>query len=200
MARPRIRSRAPRRSRTLTARRRPSPPTRCGSRSATSSRKLLNQNENLSSSLNNVAQNATDTIGATLANPIRRNQLSQLQLSAGQTPTLQNSYASGQLQTGYDTGPALQYGYDAGGNIQKDVNLDANAPTTFANTKNQVQYFQPGDFSAARDSATQAVLQRLAPTMAAQQESLNSNLANQGTAQGSAAYKRRPASAEPSQQ
>jgi hypothetical protein len=159
---------------------------------------LLDQNENLSSSLNNIAQNATDTIGGTLANPIRQGQLSQLQLSAGANPTLQNSYASGQvqtgydqggkIQTGYDTGPALQYGYDAGGNIQKDVNLNANAPTTFANTQNQVQYFQPGDFSAARDSATNAVLQRLAPTMAAQQESLNSNLANQGTAQGSAAY------------
>jgi hypothetical protein len=162
---------------------------------------LLNQSEDLSSSLNNVAQQATDTIGATLANPIRQNQLSQLQLSAGQTPTLQNSYASGQVQTGYDpggkiqtsydTGPALQYGYDAGGNIQTDVNLamaNTNAPTTFGQTQNAVQYFQPGDFSAARDSATNAVLQRLAPTMAAQQESLNANLANQGTAQGSAAY------------
>ena len=159
---------------------------------------LLNQNEDLSSSLNNVAQQATDTIGATLANPLTADQFGQIQTGVGGTPTLQNSYASGQLQTGYDaggvirtgydTGPNLQYSYDAGGNIQKDVNLNANAPTTFANTQNQVQYFAPQDTTAARDQSTQAVLQRLAPSMAAQQESLSANLANQGTAQGSSAW------------
>ena len=159
---------------------------------------LLDQNENLSSSLNNIAQSAADQIGSTLANPLTADQFGQIQTGVGGTPTLQNSYASGQLQTGYDaggaiqtgydTGPALQYGYDAGGNIQKDVNLNTNAPTTFGQTQNGVQYFAPQDTTAARDQSTQAVLQRLAPTLAAQQESLNSNLANQGTAQGSSAY------------
>ena len=159
---------------------------------------LLQQNEDLSSSLNGIAQKATNRIGSTLSNPITQSQLSPLQLSAGATPTLQNSYASGQVQTGYDpggtiqtsynTGPALQTGYDAGGSIQSDVNLNTNSPTTFGQTQNAVQYFQPGDFSAQANAATNAVLQRLAPSMAAQQESLNANLANQGTAQGSAAY------------
>ena len=159
---------------------------------------LLDQNENLSSSLNNIAQSAADQIGGTLANPLTADQFGQIRTDVGGTPTLQNSYASGQFQTGYDaggairtgydTGPALQYGYDAGGNIQKDVNLNTNAPTTFGQTQNGVQYFAPQDTTAARDQSTQAVLQRLAPTLAAQQESLNSNLANQGTAQGSSAY------------
>ncbi len=159
---------------------------------------LLDQNEDISSSLNSTALQAIGNIGSTLANPLTADQFGQIQTGVGGTPTLQNSYASGQLQTGYDaggsiqtgydTGPALQYGYDAGGNIQSDVNLNANAPTTFGQTQNGVQYFAPQDTTAARDQATQAVLQRLAPTMAAQQESLSANLANQGTAQGSSAW------------
>ena len=170
--------------------------------------KLLYQNEDISTGMNDVALQAISNIGSTLANPLTADQFGQIQTDVGGTPTLQNSYASGQLQTGYDaggqiqtgynTGPALQYGYnnggnivrgyDQGGSIQSDVNLNANAPTTFGQTQNGVQYFAPQDTTAARDQATQAVLQRLAPSMAAQQESLNSNLANQGTAQGSAAY------------
>ena len=172
---------------------------------------LLDQNNSLGIQANNIASQALTNIGGTLANPITQGQLSKLQLSAGATPALQNSYASGQVQTGYDpggaitrgydTGPALQTGYDSGGNIlngyasggniQGDVNLgmaNANAPTTFGQTQNGVQYFQPGDFSAARDNSMNAVMQRLAPGMAARQEALSASLANQGTSQGSSAW------------
>jgi hypothetical protein len=162
---------------------------------------LLDQNEDISSALNSTALQAIGNIGETLANPLTADQFGQIQTDVGGTPTLQNSYASGQLQTGYDqggaiktgydTGPALQYGYNPGGSIQSDVSLamaNTNAPTTFGQTKNAVQYFNPTDASATRDQATQAVLQRLMPSMAAQQESLSANLANQGTAQGSAAW------------
>ena len=163
--------------------------------------KLLYQNEDISTGMNDVALQAISNIGSTLANPLTADQFAPIQTDVGGTPTLQNGYASGQLQTGYDqggaiktgydTGPGLQYGYNPGGNIQSDVNLamaNTNAPTTFGQTQNGVQYFNPTDASAARDQATQAVLQRLAPSMAAQQESLSANLANQGTSQGSAAW------------
>lgn len=183
---------------------------------------LLDQQNALSGQYNDIAQTAMNTVGNTLANPLTADQFGQTQTGVGSSPTLQNSYASGQLQTSYnpggaiqtsyDTGPALQYGYDSGGaiqrlsgptlqgtnapstfgntssSIQNDVNLNANSPTTFGQTQNGVQYFQGGDFSGERDAATNAALARLAPSMAAQSESLNSSLANQGTAQGSAAW------------
>lgn len=161
----------------------------------------LNQQNQLKSKLNSDAISAASNLQDTLSNPLTADQFGQVQTDVGATPTLQNSYASGQLQTGYDqggaitrgydTGPALQYGYNPGGSIQTDVNLamaNTNAPTTFGQTQNAVQYFAPQDTTAARDQAFQAVMQRLAPSMAAQQESLSANLANQGTAQGSAAW------------
>lgn len=126
---------------------------------------------------------------------------------------IQSSYdPGGSLQSGYASGGTIQNGYASGGaiqssvpwsaegtsapstfgqtatSIQGDVNLNNNTPTTFGQTANGVQYFNGGDFSAERDAATNAALARLAPSMATQQETLNASLANQGLAQGSAAW------------
>ena len=168
----------------------------------------LDQQNAIKSALGNDALSATRNLRDTFSNPLTADQFGTIQTSAGPTAQLTGSYDAGQYRTGYDpggaitrsydTGPALQYGYDAGGNIvggyasggpiQRDVNLNTNAPTTFGRTQNGVQYFNPGDFSAARNDATNAALARLAPTIAAQQESLQARLANQGVTAGSSAY------------
>ncbi len=147
----------------------------------------LDQQNAIKSSLNNDALSATRNLRNTLSNPITADQFGTIQTSAGPTPNLQNSYGAGQYRTGYDAGGNVTSGYDSGGAIQRSVNT-TDAPTTFGQTQNGVQYFQPGDFSAARDDSMNAVMQRLAPGMAARQESLSATLANQGTSQGSSAW------------
>ena len=171
--------------------------------------KLYNQQVKEGYQANNAASLGLNAVNQSLRNPVTADSLPGLTTDIGASPTLQSGYASGQVQTGYDPGgairtsydqgPALQYGYDQGGAItrgydpggaiQSDVNLNADAPTSFAQTKDQVLgSLGSTDFTADRDAATNAALARLAPTIAAQQESLNASLANQGTAQGSAAY------------
>ena len=129
---------------------------------------LVDQNNALAIRGNDVASNALAQVGNTLQSPLTADQFGTIQTSVGGTPTLAT-------------------GYDQGGQIQKSVDQQQ-AATTFGNTANAVQYFQPGDFNAARDSATNAALARLQPQMDQANASLQSQLANQGVSAGSSAY------------
>jgi hypothetical protein len=152
--------------------------------------------------MNNAASLGLQSINQSLQNPVTNDSLNPLVQSLGATPNLATSYdQGGQIQTGYGSGGQIQsdvpwqmQGTDApstfgqtSSSIQSDVPV-SQAATTFGATQAGPQYFQAGDFTAARDAATNAALQRLAPSMAAQQESMNAQLANQGLVQGSAAW------------
>ena len=158
---------------------------------------LLDQQTGIASDFNDAASQEIANVNQSLQNPLTNDSLQPLVTSLS-TPTLAAGYdQGGQIQTGYGSGGSIQSDVDwtkaptqfgqTQSSIQSDVPV-SQAATTFGATKNGVQYFQPQDFTAARDQAQNAVLQRLAPSMAAQQEAMNSNLANQGLVQGSAAW------------
>ena len=131
--------------------------------------RLLNQQNALGVQANNAASLALHTVNQAFQNPLTESSL----------PTLQTSVAGGT--------PTLATSYDQGGPIQRSIDQQQ-ADTTFGQTAQGVQYFQPGDFNQARDSATNASLARLQPSMDRSNAQLQSQLANQGVTSGSSAY------------
>ena len=180
--------------------------------------RLYDQQVGLGQQENYIAKNALTNISGVLSNPMQPGDAPALTTSVGTPTLatgyssgspirssyssgspIQSSYADGgTINNLYDLGGSIVNGYQRGGTIQSDVEYDlagtdahqnANAPTQFGQTRGQIlSSLGNTDFAAERDAATNAVLQRLAPSIAARNESLSSTLANQGVTQNSAAW------------
>lgn len=141
---------------------------------------LYNQQTQLGSSMNNLAQSQIDRLQGVLGQPLDTSGLPRGTSSVSPTP----------LQTSF--GPA--------GGIQSSVNLNTNAPTTFGQTAGKVDYgidptsgsIQYGvgadDFSKDRTKVEDAIFSRLQPQQDRDMAAMQSRLANQGITPGSQAW------------
>ncbi len=131
---------------------------------------LLDQQTQLGGSLNDLAQSQTNRLSGVLNQPVTTNNL-PASVTSLSTPTFQN-YGSNPTFQDYGPGPSF-----------------TNASTTFGNTAGNIQYnVGPTDFTADRDATTAAMMSRLQPEMDRERAAMQTNLANQGITNGSAAW------------
>jgi hypothetical protein len=122
-------------------------------------------------SLGRIAGDQTSRIGSILGTPINGNSI----------PSLTSSVST----------PGLVSSYNSGGSIQRDVNLNNRAPTSFGQTAGNVQYeVGADDFSADRQRVEDALFSRLEPRLQQDTSALDTRLRNQGLTPGSEAYNR----------
>lgn len=145
---------------------------------------LYDQQTQLGSSMNNLAQGQVDRLGGVLSQPFS---------PYGQLPSQTTSVNPTQMQTSFNTGGPIQSSVDY-------TMANANAPTTLGNTGGGINYgidptagqIQYGtgaaDFSKDRDKVEGAIYSRLDPQMEKDRAALETRLANQGVTQGSQAW------------
>jgi hypothetical protein len=143
---------------------------------------IYNQQTQNQASLGQIAGNQISKIGGILGSPLDTRNIAS-------------------VRSGVDV-PTLTYSYDSGGPIQRSVNLNTHAPTTFGKTAGQLDYsidptktqIQGGvgadDFSADRQRVEDALFSRLEPQLERDRSALDSRLRNQGLTPGSEAYNR----------
>jgi hypothetical protein len=148
-----------------------------------SQQKLYEQQTGIGFQMNDLASAQLGRLNETLNQPINFDGILKAPTNLNRTPILKTKFSSG-------------------GPIQKSVDLNDNAPTTFGQTAGGIQYglgatdqgiqydVGPTDFSKDRDKVERALLSRVQPMLDSNRSALESRLANQGIGLGSRAYGR----------
>lgn len=148
---------------------------------------LLNQQNQLSSTMNTTGINQLNRVSNLLSSPLDTSGVPQVQTGVGSGPRFTNPADAPNMRGSFDPGQAVRGSFDPGQSVRGNVNL-SNAPTTFGAAGNIQKQVGPNDFSADRLRVEEGLYSRLNPQLERDRLGLENRLQNQGIVQGSEAW------------